>query len=57
MRRAILADVHLGAVVRIKGRWGVVCLGHARTTRARHRIVDFWDGGREMWPVWTEVEL
>lgn len=40
-RRAILAAVPVGRIVKCDGRWGVVVGGYER------RLVDFWDGGRE----------
>lgn len=44
MKRLILADVPNGSVVRVGNRWGVLSKG---TVLYGHRVVDFWDGGRE----------
>ena len=48
MKTVVLADCPIGRVVRIRGRWGVVC---------SRRIVDFWDGGREYVNAWAVVEV
>lgn len=44
----ILADVPAGAIVRFQDRWGVVCIGNNNVNLRNKRIVDFWDGGREL---------
>lgn len=48
-----MADAQIGAIVRVDGRWGVVC----GSDRGITRVVDFWDGGREYVARWMIAEL
>jgi len=47
-KRAILNDVPIGGIVLVGDRWGVVM---------RQNVVDFWEGGREVVPWDTKVEV
>jgi hypothetical protein len=36
------------AIIRVDGRWGVLCIAFGYDVRNRgERVVDFWDGGLE----------
>ena len=56
MKRAILADCPSGAIVRVRGRWGVVTRNGVNRRKHR-RVVDFWDGGRERVAVTEPVDV
>jgi len=56
VKRLVLADVPTGAIVRVDGEWGVVCMGRPHAPWAR-RIVDFWSVGRQPVPKWAVVEM
>lgn len=45
--KQILADVPCGSIVKVDGRWGVVCQKPFGASKWATRVVDFWDGGRE----------
>lgn len=51
----VLADVAVGAIVRVNGSWGVVTTG--KGTPSYERVIDFWDVGRTFVKKWTIVEL
>lgn len=51
--RAVLADLPVGAIVRVDGSWVVVCIGN----NSYRRIVDFWDTGRTYMRNWELVEV
>lgn len=56
MRRVLLVGLPWGAIVRVNGRWGVLCQAYGKVPRG-YRVVDFWDGGREAVSVRTVVEM
>ena len=53
--KRILADLPIGAIIRYRGDWGVVCT----TTwyRSGWRVVNFWFDGRHYIPDIAEVEV
>jgi len=55
MKKIVLADAPIGAIVYTDGRWGVVC--GSRSPQGAFRIVDFWGGGRERVHKWAVVEM
>jgi hypothetical protein len=52
--KTVLADLPVGAIVRHRGSWGVVCVGRVG---AYKRVIDFWDVGREYVNLWEIVEV
>lgn len=37
------------SIIKINGRWGVLCVHFGRDIKLhKQRVVDFWDGGREI---------
>jgi hypothetical protein len=45
------------SIVKIKGRWGMLCVNRGYNLK-NHKmlVVDFWDGGREEIPKVTKAE-
>lgn len=46
-----LNEFPANSIVKIDGRWGILCINFGYNLKlSGSRIVDFWDGGREVVP-------